>query len=254
MKKNLVKNKSAVSIAIVAVIVIIVVVAIVAGAYYYTTTQKPNPNASPTPTPTATASPVESASPTVAPSTSPSPTPQPTAMPIANFRAGAYANYTITTYDATTGNETSSLPFYWTIADGNTVWVLTESTTVISQNMTIESSLIFNVDKTTLHLISGRLLSTSAGVVITNQTIDLSSPVYNTTGSEIIDPSLIIGQESITVPAGTFNCEKATTTDATTGAVTNVWINSNIPAWGIVKLTTTQGSVVTSLTELTAYG
>ena len=259
MKKHIIKNKSAVSMVIVAAVIVIIVIAAVAGAYYYTTTQNPSTSPSPSATSTPSTSPSGSTSPSssASPSTSPSPTPSASAAPftpIANFHAGAYANYTITTYDSVNGSETSSMPFNWAVSDGNTVWVLTMSTTVTSDNTTTDSLLIYNIDKTTHQPISARLEAVSGGVVIMNETIDLSSPTYNTTGSAEINPDTIIGQESVTVTAGTFNCEKAQTTGATTGTVSNVWINADIPIWGIVKMTTTQGTVVTSLTELVAYG
>jgi len=146
------------------------------------------------------------------------------------------------------------MPFNWAVSDGNTIWVLSMSTTITSDNTTTESLLIYNIDKTTNQPISGRIEAISEGVVIYNQTIDLSSPTYNSTGSAEIDPNTIVGQETITVTAGTFNCQKAVTTDTTTGAVNTVWINADIPVWGIVKITTTEGTVVTSLTELIAYG
>ena len=245
--KNI-KSKSAVSMILVAVVIVIIIIAAVAGAYYYTTTQ--TPSTSPSPSPSATATP--STSPSASPSASPSVTPGPTALPIANFHAGAYANYTITTYDNVTGLETSSMPFNWAVSDGNTNWVLTMSTTVTSDNTTTDSLLIYNIDKATNQPTSARIEAVSGGIVIINETIDLSSPTYNTTGSAEINPNTIVGQESITVAAGTFNCEKAVTTE--TGTTSTVWINSNIPIWGIVKMTTTEGTTVTSKTELISYG
>ena len=273
MKNNIKMNKSALSKMLAIAIIIIVVIVVVAGAYYYSTTLNPSTNPSPSPSATPSATPAQtttpsstaapSASPTVAPSASQSPTTSPTAQPspstqpIANFRAGAYANYTIKTYDKVTGNETSNMPMNWQItegtANGTNVWVVTMSTTVTSDNVTMDSFIIMNIDKTTYKPVSGQMKVISDGITILDQTIDLSSPQYNATASAI-DPNTIIGTESITVAAGTFNCQKATTTDSTTGAVNNVWLNSNIPVWGIVKMTTTEGTVVTSITELIAYG
>jgi hypothetical protein len=118
----------------------------------------------------------------------------------------------------------------------------------------MDSLLVMNIDKTTYEPISGRIEAIADGVVLFNETIDLSSPAYNTTGTAVIDPNTIVGQESVTVPAGTFTCQKATTTDTSTSTVNNVWINSDVPMWGIVKMTTTQGTVIISQTVLTAYG
>jgi hypothetical protein len=71
-----------------------------------------------------------------------------------------------------------------------------------------------------------------------------------------VDPTTIVGQETITVPAGTFDCQKATTTSTYSGitSVSNVWINSDIPIMGWVKEQITQNGVLSSVVELVAYG
>jgi hypothetical protein len=66
-----------------------------------------------------------------------------------------------------------------------------------------------------------------------------------------IDISTSMGHETITVPAGTFDCTKVTITGTT--ATTSEWINSNIPVIGLVKMESTSGGVVTSTTELIDY-
>jgi hypothetical protein len=258
MKRNILRNNSALSMVLVAAIIVIVVVAAVAGGYYYTTTQ--NPSASPSVSPTATATASPSITNTPASSSSASVTATPTVAPsssasyqaIANFRSGAYANYTIKTYDNVTGLETSSMPFDWDVTDGGTNWVLTMTTTSTSEGSTSKTYLIMNLDKTTNQPVSGRIKMIVDGSVFLDETIDLTSPQYSSPGSAVVDPNMIVGQESITVAAGTFNCYKAQTTTA--GETSTIWLNSQVPMFGIVKMIQTQGAVVVSKTELVSFG
>ena len=69
---------------------------------------------------------------------------------------------------------------------------------------------------------------------------------------EPIDLNTVTGHETITVPAGTFDCDKVTITSAT--GVTSSWVNLNIPVIGLVKIETTSDGVLASTTELTGYG
>ena len=64
---------------------------------------------------------------------------------------------------------------------------------------------------------------------------------------------MTIGYESVTVPAGTFiNCLKTESTSS--NEVTDVWFNSSVPIFGIVKSTSSEnGSVVTTIV-LQSYG
>ena len=264
MKKHIIKNKSAMSMVIVAAVIVIIVIAAVAGAYYYTTTMNPStspsPSASSTPSvstsPSATTSPSSSASPSASPSASSSATPAASAVPIANFRAGAYANYTLNTYDNVTGVLTQTMPMDWGVTDGTingtSVWVLTLTTTITADNSTTKSYLIYNVDKSTNKATSGELKVVTDGNVIMDQTIDISSPTYKTASSSEVDPNTIVGQETITVTAGTFNCEKAVTTES--GQTSTIWISQTVPVYGMVKMITTEGTITTSQMELLSYG
>jgi hypothetical protein len=71
-----------------------------------------------------------------------------------------------------------------------------------------------------------------------------------------IDLNMVTGHETITVPAGTFDCDKVTVTSTSEGKtiVTNEWVNTNIPVIGLVKLETKSDGVLTSTTELKDYG
>jgi hypothetical protein len=72
---------------------------------------------------------------------------------------------------------------------------------------------------------------------------------------EPIDMSTVTSYETITVPAGTFNCGKITVTYTVSGttSTTSSWASSNVPIIGLVKMEQTSGGVLTMTTELTSY-
>jgi hypothetical protein len=62
-----------------------------------------------------------------------------------------------------------------------------------------------------------------------------------------------IGYETVTVAAGTFaNSMKMEATS--NGEVTDNWVNSSVPIFGLVKSQTTKNGVVISSLELQSYG
>ena len=69
----------------------------------------------------------------------------------------------------------------------------------------------------------------------------------------VVDPQTIIGQETITVPAGTFTCDKAIVTDETTGIITHLWYNADVPIVGLVKFETFNDNQLITARELTTY-
>jgi hypothetical protein len=240
--------------------IVIIVVAIAAGAFLLMqkSPNNPNPSSSPTATPYSTAG--TTSTPTANPSSSTSatatPAPSSSIQAIANFRSGAYANYTVTTYDNSTGAQTASYPMDWAVTDGNVngvnVWVLTMTTTFTGGGSTSKTDIIMNLDKSTYQPISGRLLMVSDGQVIFDQTLDLSSAQSSSPGASVVDPNTYVGKETITVAAGTFVCDKAVTTQS--GTTSTVWVNSNVPMFGLVKMVSMEGSIVTSKFELVNKG
>lgn len=260
---NIITSKSAFSKMLAVAIIVIIVIAAAAGVYYYTTMQNPSnspsPSASSTPSasPSGSTNPSSSASPTVAPSVSASATPAPSTQPIANFRAGAYANYTLKTYDNETGNLTAEMPYNWEVSDGTyngtSCWLLLLTTQTVSGNDTAKIVILSYIDKSTTQAIHMTLTLYTNEVVTYTQEIDPTTAGSGGAPSAV-NPSNYVGQESVTVSAGTFTCEKATTTTGLT--VASVWVNSNVSIFGIVKSQEIQTSnnVVISTTELTAYG
>ena len=71
-----------------------------------------------------------------------------------------------------------------------------------------------------------------------------------------INPTTVVGKETITVPAGTFACDKAATTTMDLGNqfVVTVWGNQTVPVVGMVKQDMSENGVLISSTELTSYG
>ena len=95
----------------------------------------------------------------------------------------------------------------------------------------------------------------SAGVMVSDTESDLDASDFDLGLPTTIDTSIVVGQETVTVPAGTFNCEKYTATMTFYGitSVSNRWVSSNVPILGLVKDQSTEEGVLKSTTELIAY-
>ena len=111
------------------------------------------------------------------------------------------------------------------------------------------------LDKSSLQGLHYKIVIYSNGVVISTTENDYSPGDFNDIPTAI-NPNMVLSQESITVPAGTFNCNKAsiTTTDLGNIYVTTVWGNSNVPVIGMVKQELASSGVLIKSTELVAYG
>lgn len=127
------------------------------------------------------------------------------------------------------------------------------STQTTSGSDTVKTVILLYLDKSTSQELHMTLTMYTNGVVTYTQDFDPTTAGSSGAPSEV-NPSTYVGQESITVQAGTFTCEKATTT---TGLTTeSVWVNSNVSIFGIVKSQETQisNNVVISTIELIGYG
>ncbi len=252
MKKNL-KSKSAVSMIVIAAVIAIIVIAGVVGAYYLTL---PSTNASPSPSPTATATPAVSPTETATPAASASPTSSPTINPVVNFKAGAYAIYNTTTY---TVGATTVTGLNFTIGEdtynGAACWTLTTTAGNDTSNVVI----VERISKSNTSELLGNVTMKmyQDGAVVYEQEFDPATTTATGTGTEEINPNSIIGQETITVAAGTFDCMKASVTSTTTtidDTVTTVWLSQNVPAFGMVKAEATISGTLSSTLELISYG
>jgi hypothetical protein len=242
---------------IAAIIVIILVVLASAGAYYVMTLPHDN---NPGPEPSPTASPSTSAQTSPSPTSTPlaTATPSSTGTASAGYRNGAWANYTTHNYDSS-GAVTATYDLGYAVSQGPIsgvdCWILqTELKLSIGVDLS-KTVATYWLNKSSLQGVHYKIVVSSNGIVISDTENDYSPGDFNNIPTAI-NPNTVISKESVTVPAGTFNCDKAATTQKDLGKtyVTTVWGNSNIPVVGMVKQQMTQDGVLISTTELTSYG
>jgi hypothetical protein len=235
-------------------LVIILVILASAGAYYAMTLPHDN---NPGPEPSSTVSPSTSSQ------TSPSPTPQVTTTPIPSqtstgFRDGAWANYTTENYDATgvvVANYDLSYVVNQGTFKGSDCWIFKTELKLTTEGSIMKTVTTYWLDKSNLQGLHYRIVITSNDMVISDTENDYSPGDFNDIPTAI-KPSTVVSKETVSVPAGTFNCDKAviTQTDLGKNYVTTVWGNSNIPIIGMAKQTMTQDGVLISSKELISYG
>jgi len=239
---------------LIAAIVIVFAVVVFVGGYYALTLAMSN-NGS-----TASVSPSPSATSSVSPTPSPSVTATPgsSGQSSVGYRVGAWANYTMKNYDEN-GDVTARYNLGYSVDEGIIkgvdCWVLRTDLELSGEGYVMKTITTYWLDKSSLEGLHYKIQVYSNGEVISTTENDYSPGDVNDI-PRAINPSMVIGQETITVSAGTFNCNKATTTvtDLGTTYVTTVWGNSNIPVVGLVKQEMTAGGVLISRTELMAYG
>jgi hypothetical protein len=255
-------------IAIIAIVII--VVAAIAGAYYLinnssSTTPSPSPSSSQTPGQTSSpgistnpsSSPGISTNPSSSASASPTATPSSTASgQFAGYRAGAWANYTSKSYDANgvvTDQNALSYAVSEGIRNGVACWILVSESQMGQED---SMKITYWVSKSNPDSIHIRSQMFSDGVIVTDTESDLDASDFDLGLPTTIEPSIVVGQETVTVPAGTFNCEKYTATMTFYGitSVSSRWVSSSVPILGLVKDQSTEEGVLKSTTELIAYG
>ena len=238
---------------IAAVLIIALALAATGGAYYVMTLPHDN---NPGPEPSPTASPQTSPSPTSSPSATV--TPSPSGAVSIGYRDGAWANYTLKNYNSN-GAVAANYDMSYAVSQGSIngvdCWILkTELKLSIGTDVT-KTVTTYWLNKSNLQGVHYKIVITSNDIVISDTENDYSPGDFNDIPTTI-NPSTVISKESVTVPAGTFNCDKAVSTQTDLGKtfVTTVWGNSNIPVVGMVKQQMTQDGVLISTTELTSYG
>ncbi len=266
----------------IAALIAVLAVAVVVGAFYATNLQSNNDiNPSPSVTPSSSPSvmPSASASDSFSPSTtsiaSPSPsltsssasptstapataTTSPSGPTTLGYRDGAWANYTTKNYNES-GAVTALYNLRYAVSQGTLkgvdCWILQTDNQLLTDDSVMNTVTTYWLDKSSLHGIHYKIVISSNGIVISDTENDYSPGDVNNIPTAI-NPSMVLGTETITVPAGTFNCDKSTTTTTDRGYsyVTTVWGNSNIPVIGMVKQQMTVDGVLILTTELTAYG
>jgi hypothetical protein len=239
------------------IIVIVLVVAGSAGAYYaMTLPHDNNPGPEPSPTTLPSASPQTSSSPTATPIVTI--TPNPSVITSVGYRDGAWANYTTYNYNPS-GSTTATYNLGYSISQGIfhgfDVWILRTENRLSIDNSVMTTVTTYWLNQSTLQGLHYKIVITSNGVVTYDTENDYAPGDVNDIPTAI-KPNMVMSKESVTVPAGTFNCDKAVITQTDLGKtfVTTIWGNSNIPVIGMVKEQMTQDGVLITSKELIAYG
>jgi hypothetical protein len=261
------------------VVIVVVVVAGVVGAFTLMNTGS-KPNVSPNPSQTSSAAPTGATtnSPSTSPSQSGTPqasqtaaasaTPQPTSSGsntegVVNFRLGAWANYTDKNYDTDGVTVTAETHMKESIGQGSPTegqyvgrdcWKMISEMDIDIDGALSTSSSVTYYEKSTMKPL--RIETISQGFSYGMDINDTGTTDPGTSGE--IDPSTVINHEACTVPAGTFqNCMKAqiTVNNPYTGTIVSlIWVHQDVPIWGIVKSESRTNGVLSSTSELTAYG
>jgi hypothetical protein len=246
---------------LIVVALLIVIIVVSAGVLFYLAT-RPSSTGNPTPTPTGMATPTPTGTGATPTPTGTSPTATPSGTnPMANWRAGSWALYTIKTYDAGAVAAESTLKYSMdegTLNVGNysgtACWILGYEMQSTQEGSTTKTVMTFWVSKSTLEGVHSKVQMYTNNEVIYEHEGDIA-PGETGDMPEPIDMTTVTSQETITVPAGTFNCGKVTITTTVSGTTqtTSSWANSDIPIIGLVKIEQTSGGALISTTELTSY-
>ncbi len=242
---------------LIVIALLLVIIIVSAGVLVYLVT-RPSSTGSPTPTPTGNATPTPTGTGATPTPTGTSPTATPSGTnPMANWRAGTWALYTIKTYDSGAVAAQSTLKYSMdegTLNVGNysgtACWILGYEL----QSDTTKNVMTYWVSKSTLEGVHSKIQMYTNNELTFENEEDIAP---GETGSmpEPIDMTTVTSQETITVPAGTFNCGKITITTTVQGVTdtTSSWASSSIPIIGLVKIEQTSGGALLSTTELTSY-
>jgi hypothetical protein len=209
-----------------------------------------SPNGTPTPTPTGMVTPTPTG-------TGASPTPAATpsgSTQVGSYKAGTWAQYALKGYDE--GELASESTLKYAIDEGTysgtACWLMTVETE--SQESGTKSVTTYWMDKSTLQGIHMKIQMYVDDVLVYETEEDLE-PGDSGDIPEPIDFSTATTSETITVPAGTFNCGKVSITTNISGAThtTSTWASASVPILGLVKTESLSDSAVVSTMELISY-
>jgi hypothetical protein len=221
MKNQIVNSRSAISKIYAALIVVIVVVAGVAGVYYLALPKDNNPSG----------------------------------QAIANFRAGAYVEYLLKSFD--NNGSLFERQAKWSVDEGTyngtDCWLLIiDNSETSTEGVKSEVILTLYLSKGSLERVHIKSQMFLAGDLIFEDESETDSTEFN----DIIPtqfPAQYVAYETVTVLAGTFTgCAKVS--DTQTGSVFNAWVHEDVPVWGIVKMESYEGETLVTSMELKAYG
>jgi hypothetical protein len=234
------------------IVLLLVIIIVSAGVLYYLATNHSPSTGNPTPTPTGTATPTP---------TGTGATPTPTATPsgnnqVGNYKAGTWAQYAMKSYDE--GEVISQGTMKYAIDEGTysgtACWIMTYEMQMNQDSGTMKTVMTYWISKSTLEGIHVKTQIYMDDALISENEEDLT-PGDSEDMPEPIDMTTAMSYETITVPAGTFNCGKTSITTSTTGVThtTSTWASADVPITGLVKLETVADGAVTSTTELISY-
>jgi hypothetical protein len=234
------------------IVLLLVIIIVSAGVLFYLATNQSPSTGNPTPTPSVTPTPTGTGATPTPTGTSPTATPSGT-NPMANWRAGSWALYTIKTYESGEVAAQSTMKYSMdegTLNVGNysgtACWLMGYEL----QSDTTRMLMTYWVSKSTLEGVHVKMQLYTDNVLTFENENDIE-PGETGDIPEPIDMTTVTSYETVTVPAGTFNCGKITVT--TSQSTTSSWASSDIPIIGLVKIESVVDGAVSSTTELTSY-
>ncbi len=232
------------------IVLLLVIIIVSAGVLFYLATNQSSSNGNPTPTPTGTATPTP---------TGTGATPTPTATPSGNtetggYKAGTWVQYALKAYDE--GELVSESTLKYAVDEGTysgtACWLMTIETE--SQESETKSVTTYWMNKNTLQEIHMKMQMYVNGELLYETEEDIE-PGDSGDMPEQIDVNTAAIYETITVPAGTFNCGKMSITTSVSGVTrtTSTWASAEVPITALVKTESIADGAVTSTMELISY-
>jgi hypothetical protein len=182
----------------------------------------------------------------------------PTSEVVHNFSDGAWANYAITSYDdagvakghgvenSTVTAGTCGEKTCW-IYSGNFVFIYNNGT-VVNQTMT------YYYDKSNYATLQMSSLSYVNGELADNTTLGPNDAGFEDDDTFYGDLNVTATNQSVSVPAGTFQCTVREGPDPDTGMTYTLWASKDVPAWGEVKSQYSNDGLVLCIYTLESYG
>ncbi|NLF87489.1 hypothetical protein GX563_01550 [Candidatus Bathyarchaeota archaeon] len=220
------KPKTSNKILLAAVLVVIIVAAVSVTAYYCLPRETPNPEV------------------------------------VTYFGEGAWANFTLSIYNAdgtvaSSGNMLACA--YSGTYGGSDCWIYVENTTYIGSDGSIVSDVVTDyLDKSSYSTLHKTEVVTSDGAEIYNEAFSPGEAGFMDTIATVRNFTVTATDKSVTVPAGTFSTTERQgsityASDPTTYDFSS-WTSSTVPAWGVVKYQFHLGGVLFSEYLLESYG
>jgi hypothetical protein len=162
---------------------------------------------------------------------------------VTNFSDGAWANFSLSVYDAngavsSSGNMLACA--YSGTYNGVECWVYIENTTYTGSDSSIVSDVVTDyLDKSSYSTLHKTEVVTSDGVEIYNEAFSPGEAGFMDTIATVRNFTVTATDKSVTVPAGTFSTTERQgpityASDPTTYDFSS-WTSADVPTWGVVK-------------------